>query len=84
MHQRNSLPRLCIALGFSDVNSLLDHARREQEAGESFFEFRLDYLPSPEQGVAAIRDFLTAHPECKSVPASRSGAKVPLASRNAE
>ena len=64
MHQRNSLPRLCIALGFSDVNSLLDHARREQEAGESFFEFRLDYLPSPEQGVAAIRDFLTTHPEC--------------------
>jgi 3-dehydroquinate dehydratase/shikimate dehydrogenase len=64
MHQRTPLPRICIALGFSDVHALLDHARREQEAGESFFEFRLDYLPSPEPGIAAIRDFLAAHPEC--------------------
>lgn len=64
MPQRPSLPRLCIALGLPDVAKLLDHARRELEAGESFFEFRLDYLPDPEQGVAAIRDFLEAHPEC--------------------
>jgi 3-dehydroquinate dehydratase/shikimate dehydrogenase len=64
MHQRKVLPRICIALGFSDVDALLEHARREQEAGESFFEFRLDYLPSPEQGLPAIHDFLAAHPEC--------------------
>ena len=30
-------------------------------AGESFFEFRLDYLPAPEQGIAFIRKFLAAH-----------------------
>ena len=59
-----ALPRICIALGFPEVDQLLDHARREHEAGESFFEFRLDYLTSPEQGVAAIRDFLAAQPDC--------------------
>ena len=51
-------------MGFPDPLKLLDHARREANAGESFFEFRLDYLPSPEQGVAVIRKFLAAHPEC--------------------
>jgi 3-dehydroquinate dehydratase/shikimate dehydrogenase len=51
-------------MGFSDPQKLLEHARREANAGESFFEFRLDYLPAPEQGVAVIRRFLGAHPEC--------------------
>jgi 3-dehydroquinate dehydratase/shikimate dehydrogenase len=64
MAQKTALPRICIALGFSEVEKLLDHARRELEAGETFFEFRLDYLPSPEAGVQAIREFLAAHPEC--------------------
>ncbi len=50
-------------MGFPDVEKLLEHARRELEAGESFFEFRLDYLPAPEQGVTAIRGFLASHPE---------------------
>jgi 3-dehydroquinate dehydratase/shikimate dehydrogenase len=71
MHQRSPLPRICIALGFPDVTALLEHARREHEAGESFFEFRLDYLPSPEQGVAAIREFLGTHPECKILATCR-------------
>ena len=64
MSQPSSFPRICIALGFPDVNKLLDQARREVEAGETFFEFRLDHLTSPEQGIAAIRKFLAAHPEC--------------------
>ena len=34
------------------------------EAGESFFEFRLDYLPEPEQGIEAIKRFLKDNPEC--------------------
>ena len=50
---RTSLPRICIAMGFPDVEKLLEHARQQVEAGESFFEFRLDYLPEPEQGVQA-------------------------------
>ena len=64
MSQRTSLPRICIALGLPDADKLLNQARREVEAGESFFEFRLDYLSSAEAGVEAIRAFLEAHPEC--------------------
>ncbi|SRR5579884_2481787 len=64
MQQRISLPRICIALGLPDVESLLAHARKEYEAGERFLEFRIDYLPSPEAGVAAIRRFLSRHADC--------------------
>ena len=48
-------------MGFQDPQRLLEQARRELNAGESFFEFRLDYLPLPEQGVSLIRKFLGAH-----------------------
>ena len=58
MPHRQTLPRICIALGFSDAAGLLSHARQEYEAGERFFEFRLDYLPQPEQGILAITEFL--------------------------
>jgi 3-dehydroquinate dehydratase/shikimate dehydrogenase len=64
MAQRTNLPRICIALGFAEIEKLVAHATREYESGESFFEFRLDYLTAPEQGIAAIREFLTGHPEC--------------------
>src|SRR5580704_15185818 len=64
MPQRISLPRVCIALGFPEVDTLLAHARKEYDAGERFLEFRLDYLPTPEQGVAAIRKFLSRHADC--------------------
>src|SRR5579863_7797438 len=64
MPQRISLPRICIALGFPDAESLLAHARKEYDAGERFLEFRIDYLPSPESGVAAIKKFLSRHSDC--------------------
>jgi 3-dehydroquinate dehydratase/shikimate dehydrogenase len=64
MPQRTTLPRICIAMGFPDVDRLLAHTRREIEGGETFFEFRLDYLADPEQGVDAIRRLLASHPEC--------------------
>src|SRR5579862_5186779 len=64
MPQRISLPRICIALGFPEVDTLLAHARSEYDAGERFFEFRLDYLASPEQGIAAMRKFLARHSDC--------------------
>ncbi|HXP88366.1 MAG TPA: shikimate dehydrogenase [Bryobacteraceae bacterium] len=59
-----SFPTICIALGFPDVETLLAHARDEYNAGERFFEFRLDYLPDPERGVAVLRRFLARHTEC--------------------
>ena len=64
MAQKRALPRICIALGLPDLAKLLEHARREAEAGETFLEFRLDYLERPEQGAEAIRGFLEQHPEC--------------------
>jgi 3-dehydroquinate dehydratase/shikimate dehydrogenase len=71
MPKPTSLPRVCIALGFPDAQKLLEHARREADAGESFFEFRLDYLASPENGIAAIRKFLTAHSDCSILATCR-------------
>ncbi|MBZ5611783.1 MAG: shikimate dehydrogenase [Acidobacteriia bacterium] len=64
MPKPTSLPRICIAMGFSEPQKLLEQARREVNAGESFLEFRLDYLPAPEQGITVIRKFLASHPDC--------------------
>ena len=64
MPPRSSLPRICIALGFAEVEHLLEHARKEAEAGERFLEFRLDCLPQPDQGMEAIRRFLAEFPDC--------------------
>jgi len=64
MAQTRPLPRICIALGLPDVPTLLDHARREAEAGETFLEFRLDFLDHPRKGAEAIPGFLEAFPEC--------------------
>src|SRR5579872_2285526 len=64
MAQTRSLPRICIALGLPDVPTLLDHARREAEAGEVFLEFRLDFLDQPLKGAAAIKGFLEQFPDC--------------------
>jgi 3-dehydroquinate dehydratase/shikimate dehydrogenase len=58
-------------MGFPEAEKLLEQARREVDAGESFFEFRLDYLTAPEQGIAAIRTFLEANPECTIVATCR-------------
>ena len=68
---QDRFPRVCVALGLPDVSSLLDHARREAAAGESFLEFRLDYLDRAEDGPAAIRRFLEDYPECTVVATCR-------------
>src|SRR5262245_19244508 len=64
MAQTRALPRICIALGLPDVPTLLEHARREAEAGETFLEFRLDFLENPCKGAEAISGFLEQFPEC--------------------
>ena len=64
MSQTRSFPRICIALGLPDVRTLLEHARREAEAGEPFLEFRLDFLDNPRKGAEAIPTFLEEFPDC--------------------
>ena len=64
MPPKTALPKICIALGLPSTDKLLESARREVEAGESFFEFRLDYLPDPLEGARAIRRFLGEFPDC--------------------
>ncbi|MFN7924399.1 MAG: shikimate dehydrogenase [Bryobacteraceae bacterium] len=63
MSRRRVLPNVCIALGFPTVEQLLAHAKREVESGETFLEFRLDYLSDPAKGVGAISRMLGEHPE---------------------
>src|SRR5262245_48136119 len=63
MAQTRTLPRICIALGLPDVPTLLDHARREAETGETFLEFRLDFLNNPARGAEAIARFLEQFPD---------------------
>jgi 3-dehydroquinate dehydratase/shikimate dehydrogenase len=63
MAQTRTLPRICIALGLPDVPTLLEHARREAEAGETFLEFRLDFLNDPAKGAEAITRFLEQFPD---------------------
>lgn len=71
MPPTRSFPRVCIALGLPDVRTLLEHARRESEAGETFLEFRLDYLSNPLKGAEAIRDFLEHFPDCSVLATCR-------------
>jgi len=71
MPRRPLFPRICIALGFPDPDSLLNHARREVAAGEEFLEFRLDYLSRPERGIDAIRAFLKECPQCSVLATCR-------------
>ena len=48
--------------GLPDPARLMEHARREAEAGERFLEFRLDYLPAPEAGVRSSASSWTVTP----------------------
>jgi 3-dehydroquinate dehydratase/shikimate dehydrogenase len=58
------MPRICTALGFSSAERLLEYARREVEAGETFLEFRLDHLDCPERGIDVIPALLREFPDC--------------------
>lgn len=59
-----AFPRICIALGLPAPEQLLAHARREADAGETFLEFRLDYLTNPERGLSVLSAVLAEYPGC--------------------
>jgi 3-dehydroquinate dehydratase/shikimate dehydrogenase len=64
MAKPTAFPRICIALGLPAPDQLLAHARREADAGETFLEFRLDYLPQPDRGLAVVSKVLEEYPGC--------------------
>jgi 3-dehydroquinate dehydratase/shikimate dehydrogenase len=64
MSSRPLFPRICVALGLPNVAALLEQAQKEIEGGETFLEFRLDYLDDPEGGAVAIREFTANNPDC--------------------
>jgi 3-dehydroquinate dehydratase/shikimate dehydrogenase len=71
MRHATRLPKICVALGYPKVNQLLEMAKREIEHGSEFFEFRLDFLEDPTEGLKAIRDLLTQHPDLKLLATCR-------------
>jgi 3-dehydroquinate dehydratase/shikimate dehydrogenase len=71
MPRRALFPKVCIALGFPDAESLVRHALDEVEAGEEFLEFRLDYLADPLAGVRALGGFVREYPQCSVLATCR-------------
>ncbi|MBC7927576.1 MAG: shikimate dehydrogenase [Bryobacteraceae bacterium] len=74
MLPRSPLPRVCVALGFPNANQILESARHEIAEGETFFEFRLDYLADPMSGVAAIQTLLRQAPDIVVLATCRRSA----------
>lgn len=58
-----SLPRICVALGLPSASLLGRAAEREYKDGNTFLEFRLDYLNDPAAGAETIRAFHKRYPD---------------------
>jgi 3-dehydroquinate dehydratase / shikimate dehydrogenase len=69
-----SLPQICVALGFSTRKELARAAEREYKDGSNFFEVRLDHLQQPRSGIEFIRDFSRSHPEVSLLATCRAKA----------
>lgn len=69
-----SLPRICVALGFSDAQSLQRAAEREYRDGNNFLELRLDYLRDPASGIAAIERMKRRQPDLRLLATCRHQA----------
>jgi 3-dehydroquinate dehydratase / shikimate dehydrogenase len=69
-----SLPRICVALGFPDVDALARAAEAEIKDGNTFLEFRLDYLPSPESAIALLKRLRKQHPDLYVIATCRRKA----------
>jgi 3-dehydroquinate dehydratase/shikimate dehydrogenase len=58
-----NLPRVCVALGLPTASQLQCAAEREYKDGNTFQEFRLDYLADPAAGVNVLRKFRQSFPD---------------------
>ncbi len=66
-----SLPRICVALGFETVSQLSRAADGEYKDGNTFLEFRLDYLPDPAAGIDVISNFRRRYPDARILATCR-------------
>ncbi len=57
----SSLPRICVALGLPDTETLAHAAEAEIKDGNTFLEFRLDYLSSPEAAIGLLKRLQQQH-----------------------
>jgi 3-dehydroquinate dehydratase / shikimate dehydrogenase len=69
-----SLPRICVALGFSTTTQLHKAAEHEYKDGNTFLEFRLDYLSDPAAGVDVITNFLKRYSDAQILATCRHQA----------
>jgi 3-dehydroquinate dehydratase/shikimate dehydrogenase len=69
-----SLPRICVALGFSTPDALLRAAELEIKDGNTFLELRLDFLSSPELGLPVLKRLLKRNPELHFIATCRHKA----------
>ncbi len=67
----HSLPRICVALGFSSLEELSRAAEREYKDGNTFLEFRLDQLRSPQSGIELIQSFCIRFPDVQILATCR-------------
>jgi 3-dehydroquinate dehydratase/shikimate dehydrogenase len=58
-----SLPRICVALGLPSAAQLLQAAENEYKDGNTFLEFRLDYLKSAAAGIEVLQAFKAKYPD---------------------
>jgi 3-dehydroquinate dehydratase type I len=63
--------KICISLGYREAERLADEANQQALNGEELFEFRLDYLNEPEQGILILREFVGRYPGCKVIATFR-------------
>ncbi len=66
-----SLPKVCVALGFSLPEQLVHAADIEYRDGNTLLEFRLDYLPHPHRVSELILNFLSQHPDARILATCR-------------
>src|SRR5581483_931467 len=66
-----SLPRICVALGLPSPSLLGRAAEREYKDGNTFLEFRLDYLNDPAAGAETIRAFHKRYPDSQVLATCR-------------
>jgi 3-dehydroquinate dehydratase/shikimate dehydrogenase len=58
-----NLPRICVAVGLPSAGQLQQAAEREYKDGNTFLEFRLDYLPDPAAGIEVLLKFRQSYPD---------------------